>query len=658
MRKKILTIMLALTTIGASAKDFYDGNGGYYGPEEYQEYSGAYYTGDYTSPFKTVLGKTDEEIQAKLDELWDHYFKGNSNSKVYYDRGQEAYILDTGNNDVRSEGMSYGMMIAVQTNHKAEFDKLWAFAKNHMWQKKGQWDGYFAWQCNTDGSVRDGNNAPDGEMYIMTSLMFAANRWNDRHYWNDAQYILEKCWKGNSGSLFNLAQYVICFQPYNCSDFSDPSYDLPAFVDLFSRWSTTNKDKWTKAAQNTRNHLYKSSNTKSGLFSDYNNFDGTPKYVSYNNNSDKYMYDAMRCAMNFGMDYYLFGADAEHQETMAKRLIDFFEADGYKHARFDWDGKNPSESYTAGETGANAVACYCLLNDSKYKDAVKRNLQMAWDVKPLTGQYRYYDGLVHYLSMLHLCGAFKIWKPVGFTYTLTDDAAYNRTTDEVMDVATYKKTLDKNRVGKLQSWLVPFDYTITSADESKFSFYKINMIANSPAQNVAATDDIWIYLNPLAAGDVLHANMPYLYKPKVAVTDYEFKTENATLKAKNTEALLTMMTAEDIYTVYGTYDKTEATTSDPFYYVNINGGLSLGTSITVGANRWIIRKANKFGGTTSYGKASFLVEGEDNSATTGIKNLASENAEKTWYTLDGVKLNGKPSKKGVYMVNGKKTVIQ
>ena len=80
--------MLALTTIGASAQDFYDGNGGYYGPEEYQEYSGAYYTGDYTSPFKTVLGKTDEEIQAKLDELWDHYFKGNGNSKVYYDRGQ------------------------------------------------------------------------------------------------------------------------------------------------------------------------------------------------------------------------------------------------------------------------------------------------------------------------------------------------------------------------------------------------------------------------------------------------------------------------------------------------------------------------------------------------------------------------------------------
>ena len=29
----------------------------------------------------------------------------------------------------------------------------------------------------------------------------------------------------------------------------------------------------------------------------------------------------------------------------------------------------------------------------------------------MTGQYRYYDGLVHYLAMLHLCNSFKIWKP-------------------------------------------------------------------------------------------------------------------------------------------------------------------------------------------------------------------------------------------------------
>ena len=241
---------------------------------------------------------------------------------------------------------------------------------------------------------------------------------------------------------------------------------------------------------------------------------------------------------------------------------------------------------------------------------------------------------------------------------LTDGTAYKKTSDDVVPLATYKRTLEEKRVGKLQAWFVPFDYTITSADESKFTFYKINMIVNSPDPSVAVSNDIWVYLKPIGAGDVLHANMPYVYKPKVAVTDYKFSTENATLKAKNTEALLTMMTAEDTYTVYGTYDKIKATTSDQFYYVNVNGGLSLGTSVTVGANRWIVRKASKFGGSTAYGKATFIVEGEDDSVVTGITNLANEDAENTWYTLDGVKLNGKPSKKGVYIVNGKKTVIQ
>ena len=417
----LFSLALLLGTSAATAADsqsytgnFFDEKGAYYGPDcdKEKNYSGAYYTGNYESPFKKILGKTDEEIQKKMDDLWNHYFKGDNNSKVYYDKGNEAYIKDINNNDVRSEGMSYGMMIAVQTNHKEEFDKLWNWAKNHMWHKSGGWDGYFAWQRNESGSGGDDNCAPDGEMYFMMSLLFAANRWNDSKYMDDAQYILKKMWDNGQHSLFNPQHYVITFQPQgNENNFSDPSYDLPAYVDLFARWSTSNQDKWSKAAKATRDHLYKSSNTKSGLFSDYNNFDGTPHGVSYNGNAEKYMYDAMRCAMNFGMDYYLFGADSARQEEMARRIIDFFEKDNYKHARFNWDGSNPQEQYTLGETGANAVATMALINDSKYDAAVKKNLQMAWDAQFMTGQYRYYDGLVHYLAMLHLSGTFKIWKP-------------------------------------------------------------------------------------------------------------------------------------------------------------------------------------------------------------------------------------------------------
>ena len=400
---------------------YFDASGAYYGPSmDADPCFGAYYTGRYVSPFKTFMGKTDEEIQAKLDQLWNHYFKGNDNQKVYYDTGNEAYIKDINNNDVRSEGMSYGMMICVQTNHKEEFDKLWAWAKNHMWHKGGGWDGYFAWRCLTNGAQADESCVPDAEMYFMMALLMAANRWHDASYMDDAQSILESCWKGNEGSLFSEQSCIITFQPYNCYTWSDPSYDLPAFVDLFARWSTTNKDKWGKALTATRDHLYKSSNTKSGLFSDYNNFDGTPHYA-YSSSSTKYMYDAMRCAMNFGMDYYLFGKDAERQTVMAQRIINFFhDTDKYTHARFEWDGTGASEVYTTGEKGCNAVACYALIGQDGYEDKVWTNLDKAWNEKPLTGQYRYYEGMVHYLAMLHLCGAFKIWKPITDVYKMGD----------------------------------------------------------------------------------------------------------------------------------------------------------------------------------------------------------------------------------------------
>lgn len=143
------------------------------------------------------------------------------------------------------------------------------------------------------------------------------------------------------------------------------------------------------------------------------------------------MYDAMRAAMNFGMDYYLFGADSTREIGMANRIINFFEADDYQHARFNWDGSAPSEQYTEGEAGSNAVAAIALRSTPDSEDKIKRNLQNAWDVKFITGQYRYYEGLVHYLAMLHLSGNFKIWKPKPTAksktveLTTTEDDEYN-----------------------------------------------------------------------------------------------------------------------------------------------------------------------------------------------------------------------------------------
>ena len=95
--------------------------------------------------------------------------------------GPLAYITDWANNDARTEGMCYGMMIAVQLDKKREFDALWNWANTYMLvtDPKNPTVGYFAWSMGTDGSARSTGPAPDGEEYFVMSLYFAAHRWGN-----------------------------------------------------------------------------------------------------------------------------------------------------------------------------------------------------------------------------------------------------------------------------------------------------------------------------------------------------------------------------------------------------------------------------------------------------------------------------------------------
>ena len=248
--------------------------------------------------------------------------------------------------------------------------------------------------------------------------------------------------------------------------------------------------------------------------------------------------------------------------------------------------------------------------------------------------------------------------------TLADDTPYPVTNDMDVTSATYTKTLVAGRVNLHQPWLVPFDYTITTADLAKFDFYKINMIANSPSPSVEASNDMWVFLTKLSAEAVLHANMPYVYKAKEAVTNYAFTTSPATMKAKNTDILLDTRTTEDIYSFYATYDGTTATSDDPFYYVAIDGTICLGNdgTVTVGPYRWIIRKTSKSGETPSYARNMHFYDGEgeatairedlfaapSDEAEREVNNGKATNAQ--WFTLDGRKLNAMPTQSGVYIV--------
>ena len=362
-------------------------------------------------------GYSPEEINSKLQAIKQQFFEGDAeNGRLYYELGtDEAYILDTGNNDVRTESLSYGMMICVQLDMQTEFDKLWRFTKNHSMHKSGANKGYLAWQLNTDGSIIDGHAAPDGDEYIATALMFAAGRWGNKStgidYWKEANYILDNMLsKGhyiNSSdvNMFNKDEKQIVFVPYAQSAVhTDPSYHMPAFYELWSKWANNNRQFWKACADKSREMYPKFANSTTGLMPDYAEFSGEARSGQHSD----FCYDAWRCAMHMATDYMWFnGSETEKQQT--KKLLDFFYGKGIK----DYKGLyhlNGTPIYggdhSPGLVGCNAVGAM-IYEDDKAWDFVDDFFEMAFP----TGQFRYYDGCLYFLSYLHASGNFKMYKP-------------------------------------------------------------------------------------------------------------------------------------------------------------------------------------------------------------------------------------------------------
>src|SRR6185503_1465391 len=140
------------------------------------ETQGAAASGRYRNLFAELLGKSDAEVTAKLDAAWHQLFYGDDDSqRLFYPigDGSMAYVPDIANNDVRTEGLSYGMMICVQTNHQKEFNQIWKFAKTYMGHDAGPFAGYFTWHVAFNGhQLRDVGPAPDGEEWFTMALFF------------------------------------------------------------------------------------------------------------------------------------------------------------------------------------------------------------------------------------------------------------------------------------------------------------------------------------------------------------------------------------------------------------------------------------------------------------------------------------------------------
>jgi endo-1,4-beta-D-glucanase Y len=357
----------------------------------------------YRSLFTELLGKSDADATAKLDAGYKSLFHGGQNETVYYEGGGGAYIEDINDGDVRTEGQSYGMMISVQMDKKAEFDKIWIWTKQHM----GMGNGLFSWKASTSGSA-SGGSAPDGEEYFATALIFASHRWGDGadplNYSTQAKTILNAI--ATNGTMWNQSAKIITF---GNTQYTDPSYWLPAFYQVWACFDTAHASQWTGGVTSARSLFQKNSNATTGLGSYLANFDGSPNSTQvgqYAGNS--FESDSWRIVGNIMMDYSFFAADP-WQKTWAMKYATFFKSVYAMNPvgdEFNLDGtvRHSNAKPSGGLLAQNALVAFAAPAD--LGTPLLKNL---WDQAPPTGQYRYYDGMLYMLAALHASGHFHLW---------------------------------------------------------------------------------------------------------------------------------------------------------------------------------------------------------------------------------------------------------
>lgn len=388
----------------------------------------AFYTGAYVNLFREA-GYSQADIDKKVAKAYHDVFEGPN--KVYFEVGDSmAYVSDVKNHDARTEGLSYGMMVAVQLNKKEVFDRVWRWSKKYLQHQDGPLKGYFAWSINTTTMKRNSEGpASDGELYYVTSLLFAANRWGNNtgiDYYKEARNILDAMWKkdgtGGAHNLINTEHKQISFVPVGDGyTWTDPSYHLPAFLEIWAEYAKDGHAQFYRdCADTSRVFLHRACQSPTALNYDYTEFSGQPHATKWA--PPAFRYDSWRVPMNITMDYVWFGKDKAWQERYAQRFQGFLQAKGINtfEDQFNVDGSRPEFILPAGNVKklrhsiglvATAASASAMRSDANRLTFVRA----LWDAKlePYEDGYfdPYYDGLLYLFSLMHLSGKYQIIKP-------------------------------------------------------------------------------------------------------------------------------------------------------------------------------------------------------------------------------------------------------
>ena len=332
-----------------------------------------------------------------------------TNWKTKFYQGGRIVRPENGN-DTASEGIAYGMLIAVYMNDRAMFDTLWGYAQARL-----DGNGLMTWHYSSSGSVIDQGGATDADQDMAWALLMANKQWGAAAYLSAATTLI--------GNIFSheVDTNGFVLKPgdmFGGANQTNPSYFAPSYYRVFAR--VTNNSGWMNVLNTSYTILGKAAGTY-GLVPNWVNSQGTGVNGPGSDaaNGVYFGYDACRTPWRIALDY------CENGDPNAlaylQKIVGFYESKsatgglGAIHDGYTIGGAMPPSNptnlgvYIAGMAflGPGGVAAMVGGHDALVSNiAATLVYDTTTAIINSNGVFTYFNGSWGLLSMLTLSGNF------------------------------------------------------------------------------------------------------------------------------------------------------------------------------------------------------------------------------------------------------------
>lgn len=300
-----------------------------------------------------------------------------------------------------SEGIAYGMLLAAYAADKDLFDGLWTYYKYFS-----NSNGVMNWKINGCASVAGTGGATDAELDAAAALLVANHQWGNTGnipYLNDATNLI------NAIKTYEI-QAATSAGPYQTNNGDqwgqgntcrNPSYQSPAYYQLFGEAIPSQASFWANAKSASYNLLNANAHPTTGLVSNWSDVNGTPNSC---NGANEYGWDACRNPWRMGVAQIWYGqSDAA---TLCNKMSAWMQGVGVANLKGPLPQGGGAGAYHS-PTFISTWACAAVGSNSTYQTLLN-NLYA--ETVSVTDPLPYYFGnTLRVLSLFMMTGNF--WKP-------------------------------------------------------------------------------------------------------------------------------------------------------------------------------------------------------------------------------------------------------